>query len=63
MTTMTITQPAALKQEGSTKRFTEPVQFALDHGFGCDLTQQALTPSEEKVRVLLTNCGRCWGVS
>ncbi len=60
MTTLTIPQPVGRMQPDLAKKTREAVQFALEQGFGQEVARPLTAQAEEKLRILLTNCGKCW---
>jgi len=38
----------------------EAVQLALEQGFGQEVFRPLTARAEEKLRILLADCGKCW---
>ena len=60
MTTLTIPQSVGRMQPDRAQKTREAVQLALEQGFGQEVFRPLTARAEEKLRILLADCGKCW---
>jgi hypothetical protein len=63
MTTLVLPLLPSASHSSLSLKALEAVQLLRELGFGHESPELAEAQPNEKLRILLTQCGKCWGIS